>query len=102
MGKLIATVDDDIKAEAAALYESLGMSLSTAVNVFLRQSIRENGMPFEPKRTIQRQYVPNEETRRAIVEAEAKELGLIADDAAASTTREATRTHLRELRKSAQ
>ena len=39
MGKLVANIDDDVKARAAALYDSMGMSLSTAVNMFLRQSL---------------------------------------------------------------
>lgn len=46
MGKLVANVDDDVKARAAALYDSMGMSLSTAVNMFLRQSLVDNGLPF--------------------------------------------------------
>lgn len=48
MAKVMATVDDDVKAKAAALYESMGMSLSTAINVFLRQSVNMHGMPFTP------------------------------------------------------
>ena len=50
MGKLVANVDDDVKARAAALYDSMGMSLSTAVNMFLRQSLVDNGLPFRPTR----------------------------------------------------
>lgn len=50
MGKLVANVDDDVKARAAALYDSMGMSLSTAVNMFLRQSLVDNGLPFKPTR----------------------------------------------------
>ena len=50
MGKLVASVDDDVKARAAALYESMGVSLSTAVNIFLRQSLVDNGFPFKPTR----------------------------------------------------
>lgn len=50
MGKLVANVDDDVKARAAALYDSMGMSLSTAVNMFLRQSLMDNGLPFKPTR----------------------------------------------------
>ena len=46
MGKLVANIDDDVKARAAALYDSMGMSLSTAVNMFLRQSLVDNGLPF--------------------------------------------------------
>lgn len=41
-------VDAQLKQEAAQLYESLGMSLNTAINVFLRQSVREHRMPFQP------------------------------------------------------
>ena len=37
--------DPTIKREA--LYADMGMDLSTAINIFLRQSIRENGMPFK-------------------------------------------------------
>ena len=48
MGKLVANIDDDVKARAAALYDSMGMSLSTAVNMFLRQSLVDNGLPFKP------------------------------------------------------
>ena len=50
MGKLVANIDDDVKARAAALYDSMGMSLSTAVNMFLRQSLVDNGLPFRPRR----------------------------------------------------
>lgn len=50
MGKLVANIDDDVKARAAALYDSMGMSLSTAVNMFLRQSLVDNGLPFRPTR----------------------------------------------------
>ena len=39
--------DPAIKREARELYADMGMDLSTAINIFLRQSIRENGMPFK-------------------------------------------------------
>lgn len=39
--------DPTIKREAKELYADMGMDLSTAINIFLRQSIRENGMPFK-------------------------------------------------------
>ena len=71
MAKLLATVDDDVKKQAAALYESLGMSLSTAVNVFLRQSVYENGMPFEPRRTPRRFPVDEHGYPKFTVNAEA-------------------------------
>ena len=39
--------DPAIKREARELYADMGMDLSTAINIFLRQSIRDNGMPFK-------------------------------------------------------
>lgn len=41
-------VDAELKRQAADLYESMGMSLNTAINVFLRQSVKERRMPFQP------------------------------------------------------
>lgn len=101
MGKLVANVDDDVKARAAALYESMGMNLSTAVNMFLRQSLADNGLPFQPRRYEGVRLSPTEETRRAMVEAEAKELGLIPDDAVECRTADEIRGHLRGLRERA-
>lgn len=46
MAKVIATVDEDTKIAATELYESMGMSLSTAINVFLHQSVNMDGKPF--------------------------------------------------------
>ena len=34
-------VDEELKAQADQLFADLGMSLSTAIHVFLRQSVRE-------------------------------------------------------------
>lgn len=39
-------VDDDLKKQADSLFSELGMSLSTAFNIFLRQSVREQQLPF--------------------------------------------------------
>ena len=60
------SIDADTKAKAQALLAEFGMDLSTAVNVFLKQMIRENAIPF----TINAE-VPNAETRAAM-EAAAK------------------------------
>lgn len=45
------TIDADTKAKAQELLADFGLDLSTAVNIFLRQMIRENAIPF----TIQRE-----------------------------------------------
>ena len=57
-------IDPELKEQAQDLFESLGMNLTTAVNIFLRQSVREQAIPFrigEP--------VPNAETLQAIRDA---------------------------------
>lgn len=54
-----------VKSEAQQLFSDLGMDMSTAINVFLRQSIREHRIPF-----IIAQDEPSEETYRAIEDAE--------------------------------
>ena len=57
-------IDPELKEQAQELFESLGMNLTTAVNIFLRQSVREQAIPFrigEP--------VPNAETLQAIRDA---------------------------------
>lgn len=39
-------VDDDLKAEATALYEALGIDLPTAVRMFIKRSVMVRGIPF--------------------------------------------------------
>lgn len=58
-------MDSNIKQECEALYKELGVNLTTAINVFLRQSLRCGGFPFEIK--LEK---PNKETVAAISEAE--------------------------------
>ncbi|HHX93470.1 MAG TPA: type II toxin-antitoxin system RelB/DinJ family antitoxin [Clostridiales bacterium] len=54
-------VDTKVKEQAEALFNELGLNMSSALNLFLRHSIRYGGIPFEV-RLIQ----PNDETRSAI------------------------------------
>ncbi len=39
-------VEDSLKAEAAQVFEKLGIDTSTAVRMFLKRAIMENGIPF--------------------------------------------------------
>lgn len=41
-------MDSELKAQAEALYHSLGTSFAEAVRIFAQQSLREGGMPFRP------------------------------------------------------
>ena len=40
-------MDADLKAQADALFTELGMNLSTALKIFVINSFREGGCPFE-------------------------------------------------------
>ncbi|MBQ7994613.1 MAG: type II toxin-antitoxin system RelB/DinJ family antitoxin [Bacilli bacterium] len=57
-------IDSDLKKQADTLFQSLGLNMTTAFNMFLRQSVREGRIPFEA--TIN---VPNSETIVAMLEA---------------------------------
>lgn len=65
----MATVSTNIKInpilnqESQALFETLGLNLSTAVNMFLHQAVREQAIPFRIGAPI-----PNTETLKAINE----------------------------------
>ena len=58
-------MDSDLKTQADALFSELGMNLSTAFNIFVRQSLREGRIPFEISLNQ-----PNKETIAAMLEAE--------------------------------
>lgn len=42
-------IEPEVKREATAILDELGLSMSTAVNAFLKALVREGGMPFEMK-----------------------------------------------------
>lgn len=42
-------VDSQVKEEAISLFNSLGLNMSTAINIFLRKALAEGGIPFEVK-----------------------------------------------------
>ena len=58
-------MDTELKAQADELFGQLGMNLTTAFNIFVRQSLRVGGIPFEIKLDK-----PNKETMAAMLEAE--------------------------------
>ena len=61
--RLNLALDPKLKSEASKIYSSLGLNLSTAVKIFLNQSIRSKGMPFRPS------LIPNQNTKQAMNEA---------------------------------
>lgn len=58
-------MDSDLKAQADALFNELGMNITTAFNIFVRQSLREGKIPFDICLNQ-----PNRETLAALMEAD--------------------------------
>ena len=57
-------MDAGLKQEAEELFADLGMSLTTAFNVFVRQSVRKQRIPFDVSRDV-----PDPDTMEALAEA---------------------------------
>lgn len=49
MCTLTCKVDDDVKKNAEVVFNALGISMSAAINMFLRAAIREEGLPISTK-----------------------------------------------------
>jgi DNA-damage-inducible protein J len=58
-------IDAKVKNQADRLFSELGMNMTTAFNIFLRQAIRDEGIPFAIHASK-----PNKETVAAMLEAE--------------------------------
>ncbi len=57
-------IDSDLEKESQELFSSLGLNVTTAINIFLKKSLEVGGMPFDVKRSS-----PNAQTILAIEEA---------------------------------
>ena len=63
MATVTARVDENVKKEAETLFKKMGINMSTAMNLFLKKCILEQGIPFELQ-------IPNEEIEENIQENE--------------------------------
>ena len=59
-------IDDDLKNQATAIYDALGIDLSTAVRMFLKRSVMVNGVPFNM--TLPKNSIKAERAARALQE----------------------------------
>ena len=50
MTRLSINIDENIKTQAEELFSDIGLTVTTAVNLFLRAAIREQRIPFELSR----------------------------------------------------
>ena len=54
-------IDDELKKECDLIFEDLGLTMSAAMTLFLKQVVKTRGIPFELKA-----HVPNKETRKTL------------------------------------
>ena len=47
MAQVNIRIDDDLKTRADSIFAELGLNMTTAVTMFIRQTIRQGGIPFE-------------------------------------------------------
>ena len=62
-------VEDKLKKEAGNVFREIGMDMSTAITIYLKQVVRTNGIPFPVSAEV-----PNAMTLKAIQEAEKGEM----------------------------
>ena len=62
-------VEDKLKKEAGDVFREVGMDMSTAITIYLKQVVRTNGIPFPVTAEV-----PNALTLKAIQEAEKGEM----------------------------
>lgn len=53
-------IDSELKEQAESLFSDLGLSMTSAITIFLKSAVNSNGIPFELRRKI-----PLEETALA-------------------------------------
>ena len=69
MATIQVRVDDQLKADAEAVFSAVGIDTTTAIRAFLKQSVIHRGLPFELRADPYREYIDralrdaNEEAR---------------------------------------
>lgn len=76
MSTVAVRVDDQLKDEATELFQSLGLDMSTAVKIFLIQSVKTQSIPFEIKN---KSYISDEEFQK-LVELKSKGIRVRVDE----------------------
>ena len=56
MSNVTIRLDEHMKAEAEKLYESFGLNLTSAIKLFITQSVREQAIPFQIRKTEEEKY----------------------------------------------
>ena len=48
MTRISIRMDENLRKEADAILDELGLNMSSAVNIFVKQLVRQGGLPFTP------------------------------------------------------
>jgi addiction module RelB/DinJ family antitoxin len=67
-------IDRDLKAQADRLFGDMGMNLTTAVNVFVRQAVLEKAIPFRICRDAEPPAMTADSARRQAAMQEIREM----------------------------
>ena len=59
MAQIAVNVDENVNHDIEKLYDSLGMNINTAVNIFFEQCLIVQGFPFQQKTA--RKHIPLKE-----------------------------------------
>lgn len=68
LGQVHIDLGCNLKKEAEVVLKEMGLSVSDAVRIFLRQVVSSREIPFDVRFSAD---IPNEETRQAMAEVEA-------------------------------
>ena len=60
---LNVNVNAETKKEASKVLDELGLNMTTAINIYLKQIVKHNGIPFEVKNRV-----PNHKLKKALKE----------------------------------
>jgi DNA-damage-inducible protein J len=47
MAQVNIRIDEDLKVRADSIFDELGLNMTTAFTMFIRQTVRQGGIPFE-------------------------------------------------------
>ena len=73
--------DPEVKAQAQEVFKTMGLDMTTAINMFLRQTISEHRLPFQPGLTPFEQAVLDAASEPSVPVRDIQELREIIDRA---------------------
>lgn len=77
MAQINVKIDAKLKAQAEAVLNELGMTVSEAMRIFLHKVVANDGLPFTlVNRRHQNEDIPNDETVAAIEDSDSEKIAL--------------------------